>query len=190
MRVRSNGEIYEGTGVEIMDRLRLRYFTDEDFPGVESYIRFVAANFTRTFGLAVALPETSAEDMADAMIRVLVHAGAMEILDENSGPETNPSLSRERKETGDIMKIRIDDTIYEGTAVEILDRLRGRFDEGNDYPDTESYIRQLRRNFISSAKEDCDLPKGGLEDRARTVLFRFADVGSLEILPDDDEDEY
>ena len=83
------------------------------------------------------------------------------------------------------MKVLIDETTYEGTAAEIVDRLRLRNDDRNDYPDTESYIRQLRSNFIRSIGEDCDLPKTGLEDRARVLLFRFADVGSLEVLADE-----
>ena len=82
------------------------------------------------------------------------------------------------------MKVLIDDTVYEGTAAEIVDRLRFRNDDRNEYPDTESYIRQLRSNFLRSTGEDCDLPVRGLEDRARVLLFRFADVGSLEVLPD------
>ena len=87
------------------------------------------------------------------------------------------------------MKVLIDNTTYEGTVAEIVDRLRLRNDERNDYPDTESYIQQLRSNFIRSTGEDCDLPESGLENRARVLIFRFADVGSLEVLPDGDEDE-
>ena len=83
------------------------------------------------------------------------------------------------------MKILIDDITYEGTAAEIVDCLRRRNDDRNEYPDTESYIRQLRSNFIQSANEDCDLPETGLEDRARAILFRFADIGALEVLPDE-----
>ena len=82
------------------------------------------------------------------------------------------------------MKILLDDTTYEGSAAEIVDRLRRRFDDRNDYPDMESYIQQLRSNFIRSTGQDCDLPNSRLESRARVLLFRFADVGSLRVLPD------
>ena len=82
------------------------------------------------------------------------------------------------------MKILIDDTTYEGSAAEIVDRLRRRFDDRNDYPDTESYIQQLRSNFIQSTGQNCDLPDSRLENRARALLFRFADVGTLRVLPD------
>lgn len=92
--------------------------------------------------------------------------------------------TRRTKKEGDRMKVQIDDTIYEGTALEIVDRLRRENDDRNEYPDTESYIRQLRTNFINSFKQDCVLPNTGLEDRARVLLFRLADVRSLEVLPD------
>ena len=82
------------------------------------------------------------------------------------------------------MKVQIDDTIYEGTALDIVDRLRRENDERNEYPSTESYIRQLRTNFINSFKQDCVLPNTGLEDQARVLLFRLADVQSFEALPD------
>lgn len=92
--------------------------------------------------------------------------------------------TRRTKKEGDRMKVQIDDTIYEGTALEIVDRLRRENDDRNEYPDTESYIRQLRTNFMNSFKQDCVLPNTGLEDRARVLLFRLADVRSLEVLPD------
>ena len=82
------------------------------------------------------------------------------------------------------MRVRIDDTIYEGTALEIVDRLRRKNDEENEYPDAASYIRQLQSNFINTFLQDCVLPNTGLEDRARVLLFRLADVQSLEVLPD------
>ena len=82
------------------------------------------------------------------------------------------------------MKVQIDDTIYEGTALEIVDRLRRENDEENEYPDAASYIRQLQSNFINTFLQDCVLPNTGLEDRARVLLFRLADVQSLEVLPD------
>ena len=82
------------------------------------------------------------------------------------------------------MRVRIDDTIYEGTALEIVDRLRRENDEENEYPDAASYIRQLQSNFINTFLQDCVLPNTGLEDRARVLLFRLADVQSLEVLPD------
>ena len=83
------------------------------------------------------------------------------------------------------MRVLIDDTIYKGTAAEIIDQLRSRNDDRNEFADRLSYIRQLQRNFVMSTHEECVLPDSGEEDMSRVLLFRFADVGSLEVLPDD-----
>lgn len=68
------------------------------------------------------------------------------------------------------MKIRIDDTIYEGTGAEILEQLRLAAFDPTEFPDTESYLWQLRSNFIRMTDRDCVLPEHGLEEQAR-VLF-------------------
>ena len=46
------------------------------------------------------------------------------------------------------MKICIDEHIYEGSAAEIMDQLRLETFDPTEFPDTESYIWQLRSNFI------------------------------------------
>ena len=56
------------------------------------------------------------------------------------------------------MKIRIDDTIYEGTGAEILEQLRLAAFDPTEFPDTESYLWQLRSNFIRMTDRDCVLP--------------------------------
>ena len=68
------------------------------------------------------------------------------------------------------MKIRIDDTIYEGTGAEILEQLRLAAFDPTEFPDTESYLWQLRSNFIRMTDRDCVLPKHGLEEQARYCL--------------------
>ena len=82
------------------------------------------------------------------------------------------------------MRIQIEDRTYEGTAVEIMEELRKLNSVLEEYPDTESYIRQLQRNFIRSAEMDCPLPKGDTEKRARAMFAHFASVDALEILDD------
>ena len=59
------------------------------------------------------------------------------------------------------MEILVKGTVYEGTAAEIVNQMRLRNDDQNDYPDTESYIRQLQSNFIRSTGKSCVLPKKG-----------------------------
>jgi len=80
------------------------------------------------------------------------------------------------------MKIRIDETNYEGTGVEIMDQLRLASFDPTEYPDTESYIWQLRANYIRLTDRDCVLPKHGTEEQARAMFAALAGIGALEIL--------
>ena len=82
MKVRIEEREYEGSGAEIMEQLRLEHPEADKF-SAESYVRYVAANFTRSTGLEIALPETSLEDMADAMLHRLADAGAALIINDN-----------------------------------------------------------------------------------------------------------
>ena len=38
------------------------------------------------------------------------------------------------------LKIQIEETVYEGTATEIMDRLRNQTFDPTEFPDIESYI--------------------------------------------------
>lgn len=80
------------------------------------------------------------------------------------------------------MKIRIDERIYEGTGEEIMERLRHETFDPTEYPDTESYIWQLRSNFMRTTDLECDLPESGVECQARAMIDRLAKAGSLEVL--------
>ena len=82
MKVRIEEQEYEGSGAEIMGQLRLAHPEADKF-SAESYIRYVAANFTRSTGLEIALPESSLEAMADAMLHRLANAGAALIINDN-----------------------------------------------------------------------------------------------------------
>ena len=57
------------------------------------------------------------------------------------------------------MKICIDGTVYEGTGTEIMESLRQQSFDPTEYPDTKSYIRQLRENFLRATSLDCVLPE-------------------------------
>ena len=82
------------------------------------------------------------------------------------------------------MKIRIDERTYEGTAVEILDQLRLASFDPAEFPDAESYLWQLRSNFIRATDLDCPLPNGSLEQQARAMFALLAKAGALEVLED------
>ena len=80
------------------------------------------------------------------------------------------------------MKICIDERTYEGSGEEIMDQLRLQTFDPTEYPDTESYIYQLRSNFIRATDLECDLPESGVEEQARTMFAHLARAGALEIL--------
>ena len=82
------------------------------------------------------------------------------------------------------MKICIDERTYEGTGEEIMEQLRLQTFDPSEYPDTESYIYQLRSNFIRATDLECDLPDSGVEEQARAMFAHLANAGALEILED------
>ena len=82
------------------------------------------------------------------------------------------------------MKIRIDEKTYEGTGAEIMEQLRLESFDPGEFPDTESYIWQLRSNFIRATDLDCDLPRSGVERQALAMITQLAKVGALEVMED------
>ena len=82
------------------------------------------------------------------------------------------------------MKVLIDGSIHEGSGTEIMEQLRQLTFDPDEYPDTESYIWQLRSNFMRSTGMDCVLPKSGTERMALAMIAQLAKVGALEVLED------
>ena len=80
------------------------------------------------------------------------------------------------------MKINIDERTYEGSAAEIMEQLRQQTFDPTEYPDTESYIRQLRSNFIRATDLDCSLPESNIERQAQAIFAHLAKAGALIIL--------
>lgn len=80
------------------------------------------------------------------------------------------------------MKIRIDTRPYEGSRAEILEQLRPASFGPTEFPDAESYLWQLRSNFMRATDLECPLPEGSLERQARAVSARLAEAGALEVL--------
>ena len=80
------------------------------------------------------------------------------------------------------MKICIDERAYQGSAVEIMEQLRQQTFDPTEYPDTESYIHQLRSNFIRATDLECDLPESGVEGQALAMFAHLAKAGALVIL--------
>ena len=82
------------------------------------------------------------------------------------------------------MKIKIDERTHEGSAVEILDQLRLASFDPTEFPNAESYLRQLRSNFMRATDLDCTLPDSDLERQARAMFALLAKAGALEVLDD------
>ena len=80
------------------------------------------------------------------------------------------------------MRIRIEDRTYDGTGAEIMYQLRLSAFDPTEFPDTESYIWQLRSNFIRMTDQDCPLPERGVEAQAQTMIIALAKIGALEVL--------
>ena len=82
------------------------------------------------------------------------------------------------------MKIRIDGRTYEGTGTAILDQLRLAAFDPTEHPDAESYLQQLRANFIRTTGLDCPLPSGSVERQAQAMIRHLARYGALEVIHD------
>ena len=82
------------------------------------------------------------------------------------------------------MKIRIDDRVYEGTGEAIMDQLRLSAFDPTEHPDAQSYLQQLRANFIRTTGLDCPLPEGSVERQAQAMIEQLARYGALEVIRD------
>ena len=82
------------------------------------------------------------------------------------------------------MKIRIDENIYEGTGEAIMDQLRLASFDPTEHPDAESYLQQLRANFIRTTGLDCPRPSGSVERQAQAMIRHLARYGALEVIHD------
>ena len=83
------------------------------------------------------------------------------------------------------VKIQIDESIYSGSGVEIMEQLRRELWDTGDFPDTEAYIRYLHGNYERMSGLECSLPKGDLELQARALFYSLAEIGALELLEED-----
>ena len=82
------------------------------------------------------------------------------------------------------MKIQIEETVYEGTATEIMGRLRDQTFDPTEFPDLESYIWFLQSNVIRTTGMDCPLPDGDAETQAAALLRHLDRIGGLRLLGD------
>jgi len=82
LKIRIEERTYEGTGVEIMNLLRLSTLDPTEYPDTECYIRQLQANFVRMTDMECALPDQDEETQARAMFAALAKIGALEVLED------------------------------------------------------------------------------------------------------------
>lgn len=80
------------------------------------------------------------------------------------------------------MKVLIDETIYEGSTVEILDQLRALTFDPQEFPSTDTYIRYLQDSIRRMTDLPCKLPTSSVEQRASVLLETLERIGALERL--------
>ena len=71
------------------------------------------------------------------------------------------------------MRIRIEDTVYEGTAAGTMEQLRDLSFDSTEFPDVETYIWFAQNNVIRTTGMDCLLPDGDAETQAAAALLRW-----------------
>ncbi len=77
MKIQIEEEVYEGTGTEIMEQLRLQVFDPDKYPDTDSYITQIQNNFIRMTDIECELTETGTEARAKAMLYNLAKIGEL-----------------------------------------------------------------------------------------------------------------
>lgn len=80
------------------------------------------------------------------------------------------------------MKLLIDETLYEGTALEILEQLRNLTFSPEEFPSADAYLRFLQDNVRRTASLPCELPEGSTEKKACALFEQLEQLGALERL--------
>ncbi len=82
------------------------------------------------------------------------------------------------------MRIRIENDVYEGTPMEIMEQLwEGSFDQ-EQFPNIESYIRYQCRNFTRMTDVPCQYERD-IHTQARALITALAEIDALEVLEDE-----
>ncbi len=82
MKVRIESDVYEGTGTEIIDRLRGGVLDPTEFPDTESYLQFLRRNALHAADTEISLPRGDTERRCRSMIAQLEKIGALEVLED------------------------------------------------------------------------------------------------------------
>lgn len=87
------------------------------------------------------------------------------------------------------MRIKIDEEIYTGSAVEIMEQLRKEVWDTTALPDVETYIWYLKQNYERMSGLRCELSKGNLELQARAMFYSLAEIGALQLLEEAENEQ-
>ena len=79
------------------------------------------------------------------------------------------------------MKIIIEDTSYEGNALDIVEQMKQDNMNGDEYPDTGTFLASMREMFTRMTDIPCHL-SGSLEERARDMLAALASIDAITVL--------
>lgn len=80
------------------------------------------------------------------------------------------------------MKIIFEDEVFEGSPSEIIDQFRRDTFDVDDFPDSASFLRYMRNNFVRMTDMPFDLPDGDLDTRAKAMLEKLSEIDALEII--------
>ena len=80
------------------------------------------------------------------------------------------------------MRICIEESIYEGTPIEILTQLRAMHFAADTFDGTEGYIRYMQNTVRRMTEIPCELPEGSTEERAAALIRVMGEIGALELL--------
>ena len=82
MKIRIEGDVFEGTPAELIDRFRRASFRAEDFPDSAGFLQHMQNQFIRMTELACILPDGDLDARAKAMLERLADIDALEIIDD------------------------------------------------------------------------------------------------------------
>ncbi len=80
------------------------------------------------------------------------------------------------------MKIIFEDEVFEGTPSEIIDQFRRESFDVDDFPDSVSFLKFMRNNYVRMTDMPLELPDGDLDTRSRAMINALAEIDALEII--------
>lgn len=79
------------------------------------------------------------------------------------------------------MKILMEEHSYEGSAQDIIEKMKQESLFGGEYPDTVAYLEYMRETFVRMTGISCHLT-GPVEGRAQDMLAALASIDAITVL--------